>query len=227
MIIIFNGPPGSGKDEAASFFQARGFKHLSFKHVLFRETIAYFGVSKEWFMEGYNDRATKEKPEEFLDGMSRREAMIFVSEEVTKPAFGNDVFGVAVAEEIEDGYDYCVSDGGFVEELAPIINRIGSDNIVLVQLTRDGCDYSSDSRRYFDGNLVHEYTISKNTPIQQNHVLDEKFQIRMYRIHNNGSISQFHDVLQDIYLKETSTKKERDENEKGEGLFSHILGEPV
>jgi hypothetical protein len=227
LIVIFNGPPGSGKDEAARYFQARGFKHLSFKHALFRETVREFDVSYKWFMDRYNDRSVKERPEKRLRGMSRREALIYTSEEVIKPRYGKDFFGVQVAKEIVNENDYCISDGGFVEELLSVINRIGSDNIVLVQLTRDGCDYSSDSRRYFDGNLVHEYTISKNTPIHQNHVLDEKFQIRMYRIHNNGSISQFHDVLQDIYLKETQIKKERDADEKREGFFSHILGESI
>jgi broad-specificity NMP kinase len=120
LIIIFNGPPGSGKDEAASYFKLRGFKHLSFKYVLFQETLSFFGVDEEWFMNGYNDRTVKERPEDLLDGMSRREAMIYVSEVITKPAFGNDIFGVHVASEIEDEKDYAVSDGGF-EELELII----------------------------------------------------------------------------------------------------------
>lgn len=204
MIIIFNGPPGSGKDEAATYFKRCGFKHLSFKHVLFKETIAFFGVDKDWFMAGYNDRAVKERPEEFLDGMSRREAMIYVSEDVTKPAFGNDVFGVFVANEVEDGKDYAISDGGFEEELVPLINRVGADNIVLVQLTRDGCDYSSDSRRYFNAKLIQEYIIQKPTSINIDHVLPNEFPIRAYRVHNNGSVEEFHQILHDIFEKESN-----------------------
>lgn len=202
MIVIFNGPPGSGKDEAASFFKARGFKHLSFKYALFKETISFFGVDEEWFMRGYNDRSIKERPEELLEGMSRREAMIYVSEEITKPAFGNDIFGVSVASEIEDGMNYVISDGGFVEELTPIINRVGADNIVLVQLTREGCDFSSDSRRYFNGKLVEEFVIDKSTNIIKKHILPKKFSIRTYRVHNNGTIEQFHEILHKIHEKE-------------------------
>ena len=64
MIVIFNGPPASGKDEAASLFkQEFGFGNLSFKYQLFKETIEHFKVDKEWFMEGYNDRSQKEKKE--------------------------------------------------------------------------------------------------------------------------------------------------------------------
>jgi hypothetical protein len=202
LIIIFNGPPGSGKDEAASYFKQRGFNHISFKHALFEETIAFFGVDKDWFMSGYNDRSVKETPEELLDGMSRREAMIYISEDITKPAFGKDIFGVKVAEEIEEGKDYAVSDGGFVEELTPIINKVGTGNVVLVQLTRDGCDYSKDSRRYFDGNLIKEYVLNHRTPINKQHVLSHKFKINTYRVHNNGAINDFHGALQEIYESE-------------------------
>lgn len=202
MIVIFNGPPGSGKDAAASYFKKLGFKHLSFKHVLFQETIAFFGVDEEWFMNGYNDRSIKEQPEDLLDGMSRREAMIYVSEDITKPEFGQDIFGVHVASEVEDGEDYAISDGGFEAELVPLINRVGADNIILVQLTREGCDYSSDSRRYFNGNLVKEYVIGESTSIIKEHVLAHEFPIRTYRVHNNGSLTEFHHALKDIHTKE-------------------------
>ena len=80
MIILFNGPPGAGKDLAADFFKARGFKHLSFKYRLYTETIKYFNVDKEWFMERYEDRSLKEVPTSWLGNMSCREAMIYVSE---------------------------------------------------------------------------------------------------------------------------------------------------
>jgi len=210
LIVIFNGPPGSGKDEATRFFKTRGFKHLSFKYALFKETISFFGVDEEWFMTGYDDREIKEQPEDLLEGMSRREAMIYVSEDITKPAFGKDIFGVSVASEMEEGRDYVISDGGFVEELMPIINKVGADNIVLVQLTRDGCDFSSDSRRYFDGKLAEEFVIEKKTEILKKYFLPKKFSIKTYRVHNNGSLERFHEVLHKIYEKEKNDHKERE-----------------
>jgi dephospho-CoA kinase len=210
LIIIFNGPPGSGKDEAASYFKRLGFKHLSFKYVLFQETISYFGVTHDWFMKDYDNRKVKERPEKALKGMSRREALIHVSEEVIKPVEGLDFFGRCVAEEIRDTEDYAVSDGGFIEELTPIINKIGTGNIVLVQLTREGCNYSTDSRRYFDGNLVKEFVLNHQTPIKKQHVLSYKFDIKTYRIHNNSTIEDFYGVLQEIYQSEKAV------NETGE-----------
>ena len=216
MIVIFNGPPGSGKDEAASLFkEVFGFGNLSFKYQLFKETINHFEVDKAWFMEGYDDREVKEKKEFALKEMSRREAMIHVSEDIVKPKNGKDYFGRMVAEEIEDGKSYAIADGGFIEELEPIIEKLGEENIVLVQITREGHDFSTDSRRYFDGKLFKEYTIGHETPIEKSFVLDEKFNIKTYRIHNNGSLRNFHNTLMDIHSElklqyDLSTKEPTD-----------------
>jgi len=200
MIVIFNGPPASGKDEAASLFKDNyGFGNLSFKYQLFKETIKHFDVDKRWFMEGYNDRAQKEKAEFALQGMSRREAMIHVSEDIIKPKKGLDYFGKSVAEEIKEGNNYALADGGFVEELEPIIERVGAENIVIVQLTREGCDYSSDSRKYFNGRLVNEWTVGHQTTIDKAYVLKEEMDIKTYRVHNNGSLHNLHDALATIH----------------------------
>lgn len=202
MIILFNGPPRSGKDAAADFFKEKGFKHLSFKYQLYKETIDYFDVKKDWFMARYKNRDEKEVPSALLGHMSCREAMIYVSETIIKPKKGLDYFGKQVANEIDLDKDYCISDGGFIDELIPVINTVGSDNFVLVQLTRDDCDYSSDSRRYFDGKVIKQYVNSHKTKIESKYVLPHKFDVRTYRIHNNGTIGAFYDSLQDIYEKE-------------------------
>lgn len=219
MIVIFNGPPGSGKDEAASLYKRQfGFKSLSFKHQLFKETIAHFGVKKDWFMEGYDDREQKEIKHFALKNYSRREAMIHVSENIIKPQKGLDYFGKLVAEEIEDGINYAVADGGFVEELEPLIEKVGTENIVIVQITRDGHDYSTDSRKYFNGNLIKEYMINYQTAIDAAYVLEEEMNVNTYRIHNNGSVRNFHSILADIYneLKEDYKLEEISEHTEAE-----------
>lgn len=207
MIVLFNGPPGAGKDAAADFFKEKGFKHLSFKYQLYQETIKYFDVDERWFMEGYHNREIKEMPTAFLGGFSRREAMIHVSEKVIKPKKGLDYFGLQVAEEIDLSKDYCISDGGFIDELVPVINKVGTNNFVLVQLTRNGCDYSSDSRRYFDGNIEWVYINQYETPIENKYVLPHKFDVRTYRIHNNGTIEEFYDTLQKVYNRESKVEE--------------------
>lgn len=209
MIFIFNGPPASGKDAACLFFQSLGFKHLSFKHELFKETIKHFGVNHDWFMERYDDRAIKDRKETLLKGMSRREAMIYVSEEIIKPKHGKSFFGDQVSNEICVDTNYCISDGGFIEELVPIINKVGANEIILVQITRKDCNFYSDSRRYFDGDIVEEFVIENKTNIPKIHFLSKKLPIRSYRVHNNGTLKEFYCVLQQIYEREKDVHEER------------------
>jgi hypothetical protein len=213
LIVIFNGPPGTGKDEACLYFKSLGYTHLSFKEELFKETIKFFGVSREWFMEGYNDRSVKELPVDQLKmngaELSRRDAMIYISEQYIKPKYGKEYFGLKLTEQIQSGLLYCVSDGGFEEELTPVINKIGADKTILVQLTRDGCNFSSDSRKYLNGNLVKEYVIRKETNISNFHVLPNKFDIRTYRVHNNGTKEEFRAVLHAIHEKEHHVKNKK------------------
>jgi len=199
MIIIFNGPPGSGKDEAAAWFKRRGFAHLNFKHFLFKETIKEFDVDTIWFMDGFNNRTIKERPEDELRGMSRREAMIHVSEDIIKPKYGKSYFGDQVAEQVDIGEEYVISDGGFVEELQPIIEKIGEENILLVQLVREGCSYQNDSRRYFNGYLEEEHVCGFKSELLKEHFLDYEFAIPTYRIYNNGTLIGFHHALEKIY----------------------------
>jgi hypothetical protein len=209
MIILFNGPPGAGKDISADYFKRYGFKHLSFKYQLFKETIKYFDVNEEWFMNGYNNRSEKEIPSTLLGHMSRREAMIYVSEEVIKPKKGLDYFGNLVADEIDLEKDYVISDGGFVHELLPVVQKVGTENFLLVQLTREGHDFSADSRRYFDGkNLVDEFILGKETPVDSKYVLHPSFDVRMYRIHNNATIEEFQLALEQIYRDEINNVQE-------------------
>lgn len=199
MIFLFNGPPGSGKDEAAEFLGVFGVKHLSFKNVLFQATCDQFDVDYEWFMEGYNDRELKEAAVPELDGMSRREAMIYTSESVIKPRYGKEYFGAFVSREIEPDYDYAISDCGFEEELRPVINKIGRENVVLVQLGRDGCTYDNDSRRYVRSSTVENIILGYEAQFNEQHILQNDFAIKTYRVHNNGTLQDFHEALENIY----------------------------
>jgi hypothetical protein len=215
LIFILNGPPGSGKDSACSILKILGYKHLSFKYHLFRETAKYFNISIDWFMDGYDDRRIKERSEDWLNGFSRREALIYVSEEIIKPTHGSDYFGKKAAEEMQPNVLYCFSDGGFKEELQPIINKLGTENIILIQLTREGCSFSSDSRRYISGTNIQEYVLGKETPIQKTYILDGNMPIKTYRVHNNSTEEEFHSVLIQIHEKESNARKIT--QEKGDG----------
>ena len=195
MIVIFNGPPGSGKDEGAIIFKMLGSVHLSFKEELFKATVKEFGVTLEWFMKDYDNREIKERPQVELRGKSRREALIYTSEVIIKPKYGKRFFGDKVAEAIDSRGDYVLSDGGFTEEALPIIEKVGVENVLIVRLFREGFSFEGDSRRYLNGKVRQTYTTGKKSQVDNDYVLSDKLDSPIYDMHNNGDLEDFHNEL--------------------------------
>ncbi|WP_424679467.1 hypothetical protein [Escherichia coli] len=152
-VIILNGPAGCGKDTLAMALVEMGFAKgiTSFKNPMFSIALAALGHDAyREFLDGYDDRARKEKPEGFLNGLSRRQIMIAISEQFIKPVFGADYFGKYLAENLPDGDEvFVVSDGGFASEVAPIV-AAGHD-VRIVRLHREGYTFEGDSRGYLYG----------------------------------------------------------------------------
>ena len=162
-VIIFNGPPSSGKDLFASMLYDELYYNnvndniytnkLSFKKTLVDLTKKYYQISSYEWNKRYDETGLKEVGWDKLGGLSQREALIDMSENKIKPVLGNDFFGKALAFYIDvddcDNY-YLVSDGGFKEELQPIIDKVGEDNVIALRLHRDGYDFSGDSRGYIE-----------------------------------------------------------------------------
>jgi hypothetical protein len=214
MYVIFNGPPGSGKDEACQFLMnAYGYKHLRMKDELFVDTAKYFNVDMDWFMSDYDNRTEKETPRKELGGLSKRQALIHVSEVVMKPTHGKDYYGKKTAEKIDMVSSYCFSDGGFIEEILPVINTVGHENICIAQLYRTGCSFSSDSRNYIHG-ILQEDLGKKEIELQNT---KPQIPIRMYRLHNNTSVSDFHQMIRKIIRKEANARSKS----------ANLLGKPL
>lgn len=147
-VVVFNGPPGSGKDTAADFITFHlGANHVRFKDPLVDITCTVYKVSAGWWRAHYT-RDLKEVRQPELRDQSPREALIHVSENVIKPSFGADAFGRVAAAALTPSGLNVISDGGFVHELAPVVAAVGQDNVLVIRLHRDGCDFSRDSRAY-------------------------------------------------------------------------------
>lgn len=185
--IIFNGPPGSGKDEAAKTireFDPTNTVHLEFKTQLIEHALDLFEIDRDLFMSLYNDRNTKEERSIHLtlDGKtlySPREALIYTSEVVYKPRYGKGYFGECAARLLQDGKINVFSDGGFVEEIIPVANRC-QNRLAIVHLYREGCSFKSDSRSYVHIEDVLQYTIINNHGLElfQSSVINIYNQIR-------------------------------------------------
>ncbi|AGZ17750.1 hypothetical protein RJ80_gp23 [Vibrio phage phi-A318] len=161
-VVILNAPPFCGKDTIANLLKEKGFAVTEFKFTMFNIAIAMSGMSKESFMREYNDREQKEKPQEHLGGLSYREFMIHISEDIMKPLFGEDVFGKRAAEACtlahDSGFDVVFSDGGFIDEVKAL-NDAGL-NVTVIRLHRDGYTYGNDSRRYLYPDFCRSFDIT-------------------------------------------------------------------
>ena len=64
VIVVLNGPPGSGKDALAKEIVSNTFKgkHLQVKDPLFEAVLSLSQITKEDWFERYEDRLLKEEP---------------------------------------------------------------------------------------------------------------------------------------------------------------------
>jgi hypothetical protein len=156
------------------------------KDHLFIATSVLFKMTLEEFFVHYECRETKETPKpEFMlsvkefnrlapvlgidehelsmetfgpEGamLSVREALIYVSEIVCKPAFGRDYFGTARAAAIDvlSGTECAIDDScGFDDEIPPTISRLGMENVMLIRILGRG-NFDGDSRNYIQDGVV-------------------------------------------------------------------------
>lgn len=194
-LIMFNGPKGSGKDEAVRWCQDwvldSTSKHVKMAHPLYYSIQEMFGLDDERWNRLYND--CKEVPRSELYGMTPRQALIWLSEEVVKPKFGSDFFGQIAGKTSLEFFDeepsgvVLMSDAGFNDEVGALVERVGSDRSFLVRLC-NGSDFSGDSREY-----VHPDQVG---------ILPTNF----FTIYNTGSLAEFRENVK-LVVKLIETKR--------------------
>lgn len=123
-----------------------------------------------------------------------REMLIFLAEKVLKPELGVDFIAKhtsqRVIEVIKSGVPLVlIPDLGFDYELSVLKEQIYNSNvqvdqIIVVQIYRDGCDYSKDSRNYVNCDL---HPIDEVVNNNQN-----SFNFEHIKISNNSTIASYH-----------------------------------
>ena len=118
---------------------------------------------------------------------SSREALIHVSEDIMKPKLGKDYYGLKVLDKVSNSserYSFA-SDGGYVEEVLPLLD-VGY-NVYIVHLERLGATFDNDSRTLLteddfkgeDGNMKY-----KN--------------LKFVKMDNNGSLDDLYKTITDF-----------------------------
>lgn len=148
-IVLMNSPPDSGKDYAADLLNAMySCKHMEFKEPMHKIAQALTGLSEDEYYKIYNDRELKEKVHPLFLGFSPRDLMIWISEDMCKPQFGQDFFGKPAATGVDIKNGTVFSDSGFPIEIFPLAERHGAENIIVVRFNRNGSNFGNDSRDY-------------------------------------------------------------------------------
>lgn len=177
-IVFFNGPPSSGKD-----LYARGLVeymngvvkgsagHYEVKTQLIDLTCLLYSVSREFWDSHYTTEG-KEIARDRLGGLSQRQALIDVSENLIKPHFGDLYFGDCAVKRVKaDGKELAsFSDGGFISEIEAFGDEFGFESILLVRLHRDGYTFAGDSRSYINDDRIKSVDVKTGGDISDTQV---------------------------------------------------------
>jgi len=157
-VIFVNGPPSSGKDTIGRILHSAIPHYTIIEKAagpLYKAVREIFGIGVDEWDIMYN--SAKEEPTERLLGMSPRQAMIWMSEDVMKPKFGDGFFGVSLANRIsghaqnkDKKISFIITDAGFGAEVASCIASLPSDkyDAYLIRVICDGCTFEGDSREW-------------------------------------------------------------------------------
>jgi hypothetical protein len=178
VVIYLNGPIGSGKDTLGNLLveilASRGISARTeqFKESLYDLATHIASLPRDLFLWHATDRKLKESPffmlpKNYVEGtpsygmyFSPRDWLIHVSERVAKPLLGKGVFGAHTAGRVLPFFTstsntavVVITDSGFEEEKQELDKHLtellgSSYTSHLVRLTREGTDFSKDSRSY-------------------------------------------------------------------------------
>ena len=151
--IGFSGPPRSGKDTIAQYLAAL----IEDKHGIQPQLLACSTPMREVVYamlgrpyDGVHYERHKDDPQPAFAGRSIRQAMIALSEEHVKPAYGHDFWGHSLLARRWEPRPriLIVTDVGFDAEVGVFTNEYGVDNVVYPQITRPHTTFEGDSRSY-------------------------------------------------------------------------------
>ena len=172
-IILFNAPPRAGKDTGADYVTERlhlyNPANLKLAAVLKDMTHRLYGLGNIKFNH-FED--VKDQPRAEFLGITPRDAYINVAEKLLKPVHGQTIFSEMLIKQIKalpDQTDVVViSDLGFQQEIDYFATQFDNNDLLVVQIERDGCDYSKDSRETVKvPNTVQSYILQNNSTLDK------------------------------------------------------------
>ncbi len=160
MIVLLNGPPGSGKDTAAKFIVKHLARtvHYKLSRPLKSAVNSIFDISPE-VVKHFD--AEKEVSSPHLLGSTYREAQISVYH-MLSAKYGENVLArlfIRYLKKYDASKHIVVSDCGRTGEAQTLIAHFGNDNVSRIKLYRSGCNFDDDIREYVKINLERDTAI--------------------------------------------------------------------
>jgi hypothetical protein len=168
-IVFFNGPPRVGKDTLVMGLLSRlpTVINMKFSNPLKTSLPVFFGLTQNQ-IDGLEQN--KDIPKDYFLDKSWREVQISLSEDWAKPLFGKRVFGNITKNIIENENDaniFLISDSGFQEEAAALVEHFGKENCLLIRLKRKDTNFDNDSRSYWENIFdIKEITLYNDKSIE-------------------------------------------------------------
>lgn len=175
-VVLFNGPPHSGKDEAGKCLLSltRNSSILKFAGTLKRSTHIDFGLPDDLPDDAFE--SCKDQPHPAFFGLTPRNAYIQKSQERQKPFLGNEIYGRTALRRLWRLYlagkrVFFCTDSGFADEVQPLFRAIPREDFLLVRLFSEsrGCSFKIDSRTHIELPGVHTYNVDNNGSIDEFH----------------------------------------------------------
>ncbi|KKN03634.1 hypothetical protein LCGC14_1105620 [marine sediment metagenome] len=176
MIILLNGPPNSGKDTAANFIVKilPQVNHAKLSRPLKAAVINIFDLSSGT-LRFFNEDSDLESPFLFGDTYRKVQTDLFHHLEAQ---YGPDILArmfIRYAKKNIAAKYIVLSDCGRTVEAQALVDHFGKAEVILIQLTRRGCNFGNDIREYAKINC------DKRACIDNNHDL-EIFEAQIKRV---------------------------------------------
>lgn len=171
-VILFNGPPYCGKDTAGKYLNGlvSHSRIVKFAGTLKHSVHIDYGL----YLPEDSFEGCKDQPHPAFFGLTPRAAYIQKSEERQKPFLGQDIYGRTALRRMWRAYQegirtFLVTDSGFSYEAAPVIEAVGSKNVLLLRIHAEerGCSFANDSRSYIQLDNIATYDVENNRSIEE------------------------------------------------------------